>query len=193
MVQFLWENVLRKRGQENNIATFLKNSFLFKDLTSNEIKFLASIVHVRHFDPGERIFKQGDPAAGMYLLFNGTVDIIMHEPSAERKNQEGEEVFITRLERGDFFGELSLVEEPSFRTASAAAVNKCTLIGFFKPDLHQVIQRNPLTGNKISLRLAEILGKRLRETTEKVTDLYVELHTLKKHQQDKSNEKHFTS
>ena len=56
------------------------------------------------------------------------------------------------LKRGDFFGELSLIEDPSFRSASAASLSRSTLIGFFKPDLLQVIQRNPSTGNKISLR-----------------------------------------
>ena len=193
MIQYLWENVLRKNSDENNVLNFLKNSFLFKDLTTNEMEFLAHIVHVRHFEPGEKIFKQGDPGVGMYLIFNGNIDIIMHDPSFELKSLDNEEIFITRLEKGDFFGELSLIEEPSFRSATAVSINKSTLIGFFKPDLLQIIQRNPSTGNKISLRLAEILGKRLRETTEKVTELVVELNNVRKDQEGKTNEKHFTS
>ena len=193
MIHYLWENVLRKKQDENNVLSFLKNSFLFKDLSPNEMEFLAHIVHVRHYEPGEKIFRQGDPGVGMYLIFSGSIDIIMHDPSFEPKAAENQEIFITRLEKGDFFGELSLIEEPSYRSATAVSINKCTLIGFFKPDLLQVIQRNPLTGNKISLRLAEILGKRLRETTEKVTELVIELNTLKKDNDGKSNEKHFTS
>lgn len=193
MIQFLWENVLKKKRDENNVLSFLKNSFLFKDLSPTEMDFLAHIVHVRHYEPGEKIFSQGDPGVGMYLIFNGSVDIIMHDPSLEPKASGHEEIFITRLEKGDFFGELSLIEDPSFRSATALSINKSTLIGFFKPDLLQVIQRNPSTGNKISLRLAEILGKRLRETTEKVTDLVVELNSIKKMESEKGSEKHFTS
>lgn len=193
MVKFLWENVLRKKRDENNVLSFLKNSFLFKDLTPNEMEFLAHIVHVRHFEAGERIFRQSDPGVGMYLIFNGNVDIIMHDPSKDPKAQESQEIFITRLEKGDFFGELSLIEEPSHRSATAISINKSTLIGFFKPDLLQVIQRNPGTGNKISLRLAEILGKRLRETTEKVTELVIELNDMKREGKEKTSEKHFTS
>ncbi len=193
MVQFLWENVLRRRSDENNIMSFLKNSFLFKDLSRTEMEFLTNIVHVRHYEPGEKIFNQGDPGVGMYLIFSGTVDIIMHDPSIEPKTVDHEEIFITRLEKGDFFGELSLIEDPSYRSATALAIHKCTLIGFFKPDLIQVIQRNPLTGNKISLRLAEILGKRLRETTEKVSELVVALNNVQKQGSEKGSEKHFTS
>ncbi len=193
MVQFLWENVLRKKRDENNVLSFLKKSFLFKDLTSSEVDFLAHIVHVRHFEAGEKIFTQGDPGVGMYLVFNGNIDIIMHDPSVEPRHSKIEEIFITRLEKGDFFGELSLIEDPSYRSASALSVTKSTLIGFFKPDLLQVIQRNPHTGNKIILRLAEILGKRLRETTEKVTELVTELNQVKVAEKGKSSEKHFTS
>lgn len=193
MIQYLWENVLRKKSDENNVLNFLKKSFLFKDLTTSEMEFLAHIVHVRHFEPGEKVFNQGDPGVGMYLIFNGSIDIIMHDPSFEARANENAEIFITRLDKGDFFGELSLIEDPSYRSATAVSITKSTLIGFFKPDLLQVIQRNPLTGNKISMRLAEILGKRLRETTEKVTELVVELNNIKKEGQGKSSEKHFTS
>jgi CRP-like cAMP-binding protein len=193
MVQFLWENVLRKKTDENSVVSFLKKSFLFKDLSRSEMEFLTNIVHVRHYEAGEKIFSQGDPGVGMYLIFNGSVDIIMHDPSIDPKSIDHEEIFITRLEKGDFFGELSLIEDPSNRSATALAINKCTLIGFFKPDLMQVIQRNPSTGNKISLRLAEILGKRLRETTEKVSELVLTLNNSKKQGDDKGSEKHFTS
>ncbi len=194
MMQFLWENVLKKKRDENNVLSFLKDSFLFKDLSSSEMEFLAHIVHVRHFEPGEKIFKQGDLGVGMYLIFNGSVDIIMHDPSYEVTTSDQQDIFITRLEKGDFFGELSLIEEPSFRSATAMSINRSTLIGFFKPDLMQIIQRNPSTGNKISLRLAEVLGKRLRETSEKVTDLVIELNTIKKSEKGSSSEeKHFTS
>lgn len=193
MVQYLWENILRKKSSEDNVLNFLKDSFLFRDLSDTEMRFLAKIVHIRHYEPGEKVFSQGDPGVGMYLIFNGNIDIIMHDPSIEPKNSDHEEIFITRLSKGDFFGELSLIEDSSFRSASAISMNKSTLIGFFKPDLLHVIQRNPLTGNKICLRLAEILGKRLRETTEKVTELVVELNNVKKQGTGQASEKHFTS
>ena len=193
MIQYLWENILKKNSNENNILNFLKNSFLFKDLTSSEMKFLTQIVHIRHFEAGEKIFSQGDPGVGMYLIVSGSVDIIMHDPTLESRSPENDDIFITRLEKGDFFGELSLIEDPSHRSATAASITKSTLVGFFKPDLLQVIQRNPLTGNKICMRLAEILGKRLRETTEKVSELVVELKNVKKDDIGRASEKHFTS
>jgi len=45
------------------------------------------------------------------------------------------------------------------------------LVGFFKPDLLEVLDRNPVMGVTLTFRLAEILGQRLRATTEKVSQL----------------------
>ncbi len=193
MIQNLWENILRRKNSESDIFHFLKKSFLFQDLGHQEIEFLSQLVHVRHYQSGEPIFRQGDSGVGMYLLVNGSVDIVMHDPAGEGSNELNGGIFITRLEKGDFFGELSLAEDPSYRSATAVCLTKSTLVGFFKPDLLQVVQRNPSTGNKIILRLAEILGRRLRETTDKVTELYTELEQLKTQAQGKKSEKHFTS
>ena len=193
MIQYLWENILNKKDKENDVITFLKNTYLFKDLNSSEIKFLEQIIHIRDFRPNERIFKQGDPGLGMFLIFSGSVDIIMHDPKSDGL-ESTEEIFVTRLKAGDFFGELSLVEEPSYRSASAVSINRSRLIGFFKPDLVQILQRNSHTGNKISMRLAEILGRRLRETTEKVTELAAEMKQLNNPSKGQNlGKKHFTS
>ena len=53
------------------------------------------------------------------------------------------------------------------------------MIGFFKPDLMEILERSPATGIKITFRLAEVLGKRLKETTEKVSDLRRALKDLR--------------
>jgi len=193
VVQYLWENVLNRKRNEGDLFSFLKQSYLFQDLSNKELEFVCQIVHHRQYRAGEKIFAQNDPGVGMYLILSGCIDIVMKSAKGNSE-QVHEDVFITRLEKGDFFGELSLVENPSFRSASAVSIDRSNLIGFFKPDLMQVIQRNPITGNKISMRLCEILGRRLRETTEKITDLVTAptgdgVSTAKK----KKNEKHFTS
>ncbi len=192
-MQILWENILKKSRRQSDLHAFLQKTFLFQDLSTNEIRFLKQIVHLRHFQPGESIFKQGEPGVGLYLIFDGMIDIIVKDSTQETSDGTHPDIFITRLNRGDFFGELSLVEEQSLRSATAVALQKTTLVGFFKPDLLQVMQRNPASGNKICLRLAEILGKRLRETTERMTQLTVELKAYSVTNESKSSEKFYTS
>ncbi len=167
-MNFIWDNIFR-RNSDQSTFTILRESYLFRDLTDSEVRFLERCVHIRHYHAGESIFRQGEVGVGMYLITKGRVEIYVIDPDA--KSESSREIYITQLLAGDFFGELSLVEENGRRTATAVAREETMLIGFFKPDLNEILARRPAMGTKITLRLAEILGRRLKETTEKVSEL----------------------
>ncbi len=167
-MNFIWDNIFR-RNSDQSIFAILRESYLFRDLTDSEVRFLERCVHIRHYHTGESVFRQGEVGVGMYLVTKGRVEIYVIDPDA--KDERSREIYITQLLAGDFFGELSLVEENGRRTATAVAREETILIGFFKPDLNEILSRRPAMGTKITLRLAEILGRRLKETTEKVSEL----------------------
>jgi CRP-like cAMP-binding protein len=52
------------------------------------------------------------------------------------------------------------------RSAQATAVVKTEVLGIFRPDFFDLIDRNPRLGSKILLKLSERLTNRLRKTTE---------------------------
>ena len=54
------------------------------------------------------------------------------------------------------------------------------LVGFFKPDLLEVLERSSDTGVKVVFRLAEFLGRRLKETTDKISQLKKEIRLLRR-------------
>ena len=70
---------------------------------------------------------------------------------------------------GDFFGEISLISEEN-RIFNALAISNCELIAFFRTDLLEIITRSPKLGNKILLNLATVLGNRLINTNEFLTN-----------------------
>lgn len=176
-MNYLWENIFRRQKKEDDIRTVLRENILFQDLSDRELRFVEEIVHLRRFHPGEPVFNQGEVGVGMYIVVKGRVEIFVSDASAA--SSENREIFITQLSSGDFFGELSLVEENGRRTASAVARDETILIGFFKPDLTEILSRSPAAGIKIVVRLAEVLGKRLKETTEKVSELRRALKELR--------------
>lgn len=175
-VNFIWDNIFRK-AKDADLRAVLTENILFKDLASREISFLEKVVHIRTFHAGETVFRQGEVGVGMYLIMKGRVEIFVSDPLAP--SEDLREIFITQLGFGDFFGELSLVEEKGRRTASAVAREESVLIGFFKPDLMEILARSPGTGVKIMFRLAEVLGRRLKETTDKVSELRSALKELR--------------
>ncbi len=175
-MNFLWENLFRRDRNERTLHTILKENYLFQDLSEKDIRFVSEVIHLRNYRTAERIFSQGEIGVGMYIIVKGSVDIAVTEAEQRDKSQE---VFITRLEPGDFFGEIALVEENSRRSATARAHNEAQVIGFYKSDLVEILQRNPTAGFQVVSRLAEVLGRRLKETTEKVSDLRRQIQEIK--------------
>lgn len=167
-MNFVWDNIFRKTADQS-IQSVLSENMLFRDLTDSELRFLERCVHIRHYHVGESVFRQGEVGVGMYLVVKGRIEIFVNDPEAV--TEDAREIYITQLLSNDFFGELSLVEENGRRTATAVAREETTLIGFFKPDLMEILARRPAMGTRITLRIAEVLGRRLKETTDKVSEL----------------------
>lgn len=165
----MWDNLFRRSDQEREVFEALKQTYIFQPLSRKELRFVQETVHVRTFKAGEAIFRQGEVGVGMYILLKGSLDIYVDHPVDEELPPRSH--LVTRLKAGDFLGELSLVETNSRRTATAIAAEESLMLGFFKPDLLEILERQPATGVKILLRLSEVLGRRLKETTLKVTEL----------------------
>lgn len=181
-MNFLWDNFFRRDSAGQDILETLKRIYLFEPLTKKELRFVKATLHVRNYRPGEIVFRQGELGVGMYIILKGSIEIYVDSGLAEETPQN---TYVTRLVSGDFLGELSLIEENSRRTATAIADEETTLIGFFKPDLLEIIDRQPATGVKVLYRLAEVLGRRLKETTLKVSELKRELHRMEQRPETK--------
>ena len=160
----LWKDFFKRRKSDReDMARVLKNTALFSGLSPLELKTLAQSVYQRVYEPGETIFHQNHRGFGMYVIARGSVAI-------RGRGRDGE-YLITTLREGSFFGELALVEPENIRTASAVAQERSILIGFFKPDLQEILERKPSMGVKILYQLSAVLGRRLIETTERVSEI----------------------
>jgi CRP/FNR family transcriptional regulator, cyclic AMP receptor protein len=174
MADFLWKNYFKRTTEEKEISTILKENILFADLSSKHLKFVTNIVHLRKYRTSEVIFRQGEIGVGMYIIARGRVNITLEETRSE-KNECQDGIIISKLVSGDFFGELSLVEENARRSATAVAGENTSLIGFFKPDLLEIMERRPGVGVKIALRLGEVISRRLKVTTDRISILEEQL------------------
>ncbi len=178
MINLLWDNIFKKDERAQDISHILSQNRLFHNLSGKELKIVEDLVHERHYRAGESIFRQGDIGIGMYILVKGAVDISVLENEDLVGVDQYREVLITKLKKGDFFGEISLVEDNGKRTAKAIAAEDSILLGFFKPDLNVILENYPSIGIKISMNLAEVIGRRLKSTTEKITQLRNEIKIL---------------
>ncbi|NOZ74920.1 MAG: cyclic nucleotide-binding domain-containing protein [FCB group bacterium] len=163
MKNALWSNVFKNwQTEESQTVLTLKQVPVFSGLRPRELKAVENLVHNRTYQPGEMIFKRLAPGEGMYIILSGKVEIYL-EPEPEQRN------VLATLSNGDFFGELSLLDD-EVRSAAAVAAEATELLGFFRPDLFSLLERNPELGNKILINLARVISTRLRKTNDLLTE-----------------------
>lgn len=164
----IWKNLFSQRViREGTTEEILSKVPAFANLAPRELKEVATIVHKREYRAGEPVFYQGDPGLGMYIVQDGEVSIAII-------GKDGNEQELAMLGDGDFFGELALLDE-STRSANAVCRTDCTLIGFFRPDLFELIEKENTLGIKIVLKLAEIVAQRLRQTDKELSKVKSQL------------------
>jgi hypothetical protein len=109
------------------------------------------------FAAGDYVFREGDLGTEMFILHEGKVEIL--------KEMQGEERQLAVLEKGDFFGEMAILEDLP-RTASARALGECKLLQINGATFDQMLRGNP----EIAVRMMRKLSRRLRETDKQLKE-----------------------
>ena len=109
-------------------------------------------------DENKVIFKEGEPGDKMYIIQEGSVRI--------SKRIEGKEHILAVLVKGDFFGEMALVNhEPRAATATAGSTVK--LLSFNREGFLGMIEKN----GKIALNIIDKLCRRLNNANQQIQHL----------------------
>ncbi|MDZ4815217.1 MAG: cyclic nucleotide-binding domain-containing protein [Verrucomicrobiota bacterium] len=146
-----------KLRRTRELFVVIKKSQVFQDLTMLEWRRIESIMHERHFQNGELVFAEGEEGMGLYLILSGRVQMARNVDNVLKE--------LGQLKRGESFGELTLIDG-SGRTAQAVAMENTQLLGFFRPALLDLMQREPRIAAKVYSRLAEQAAQRLRRLLE---------------------------
>jgi CRP/FNR family transcriptional regulator, cyclic AMP receptor protein len=124
---------------------------LFQALDPSERATLASGMQFREFPAGAHVFRRGDPGSALHVITRGAVEITVVMTT-------GKQVLLAHLGRGDFFGELSLLDGLE-RAADAVAVEDTRTMEVDRVALEALFQKHP----SAALDVLTVLGKRLRD------------------------------
>jgi CRP-like cAMP-binding protein len=105
------------------------------------------------FAAGQEIFREGRKGGEMFIIEDGEVEILKQFGATDKQ--------ISRLGPGDFFGEMSLLEDVP-RMATARALTDCKLLPIDASTFDQLLRENP----EISIRMLRSLSHRLRHYEE---------------------------
>lgn len=167
---------------EKEIA-ILRETALFKDLMPEEIRKVMIFARRVSFRADDVIMREGDFGDTLYIILEGTVEVVKRLTLIELDDDSGIEknkVF-TRLsaEQHAVFGEIALLEDMK-RTATIKAITDCTFYELKKDDFLRMAAEDYHLGYRILLNLSRIVSTRLRKADEDTIKLTTALSIILK-------------
>lgn len=141
----------------------LRQTAIFADLDDTELGKVADICREQTYQPGETVFKEGDPGNRLFLIARGEVRISRQIPGS------GEEALAV-LKTGACFGEMAVFDR-SERSTDAISNGGCTLATISRSELEMLLDFEPDVAVKVLRSMVRLLALRLRATNDNLRSI----------------------
>ncbi|MBN2695129.1 Crp/Fnr family transcriptional regulator [bacterium] len=139
----------------------LKKVILFNNLSEEEIHSLLGIVTHKSFPKNYFIVKHNEGGDTMFIILKGEVKVSIF-------NDTGREVILDMLRKGDFFGEMALIDDMP-RSASVITTTNVETLMVKREEFQSHLVKFPT----IALNILKVMVKRLRKADDIINSLSV--------------------
>jgi CRP/FNR family transcriptional regulator len=130
---------------------------VFSALSEPELAQVAQVAVPRTFGASEVVFREGDASDTCYVVRSGHARAI-------REHADGRSITLANFGPGDIFGELAMFDDER-RSATIETLEETEVVGILGGDMRRLLREHP----DIAVKLVAALGRRLRETNERLT------------------------
>ena len=134
-------------------ANLLSKIPLFSVLPVDELDHLQSMLQVKNLQPGEILFREGEPGEHFYIVTDGKLDVLLGVDTKE-------ELLLNTIGPGEYLGEMSLIIPGGERTATARANQASILLAMSRDEFNALLKEYPV----LSQSMVRVLSKRLDST-----------------------------
>lgn len=135
---------------------------LFSDMPEFDRENILGLCSKRSVAPKTVIVSQGSAGRDMFIVLSGSLKVSV-------LSDEGKEISFVVLRKGDYFGELSLIDGRK-RSATVTAIKVTELLVLGHSDYQRMLQEYPHTATQFLTRLLLTMANRLRATDELYQD-----------------------
>lgn len=156
-------NKMKQPKFNDNVLTLtdvLTTVPFFAQMQQKDAVRLAKQLRTRTYHRNETLFRLGDESQKLYIIVSGKIKIT-------QSNNPGQEMLLTVLGRGDFFGELALIDEQP-HSATATAISPTTVLTLERSIFQETMASSPEFGQQILLSIS----KRVRELNDQVANVF---------------------
>ncbi len=136
----------------------LKTMPLFKDLDQMELIQVAKRIKNRKEKKGTLIIEEGSPEGSLFILKKGKATVY-------RLTKKGEKKILGKFEKGQWFGEVSLIDHLS-RSASCVLDEDSELLEISKESFKELMEESIELKAKLQEKLLQDLCKKLRRSND---------------------------
>lgn len=126
----------------------------------NNAELFLSHCSRRKFPAKNTIVCSGDVSDTLFYIIDGSVTVLLED-------EEGKEMIVTYLNKGDFFGEMGLFDQEETRSAWIKTKTACEIAEISYEKFAELSKQEP----SFLFELSSQMAKRLKDTTQKVGDL----------------------
>lgn len=137
----------------------IENVSIFAGMDPSDLALIEQRMVKRSYPRNTIILSEGDTSDSLYVILSGKVKVYLND-------ENGKEAIINYQEAGEYFGELSLIDDYK-RSASIMTTVKSTVAIMSKQAFYQVLQSNP----NICIHLLKDMVHRVRALTDEVKSL----------------------
>lgn len=143
-------------SEKESVMQILERVPLFQKLEPRQLKHIANQFGDRTFEAGQEIVKQGQGGIGLFVVVSGHAQAI-------RERADGEKVVVNEFGPGDFFGEMSLLDDGP-RTASVIATEATRCLVLIAWDFHSVLRNDP----DVAILVLQSVAQRFRQVLDAI-------------------------
>ena len=132
---------------------------LFSQLAPVDIQRVIEVAREKAYPKNSVILFEDDPGDALFVVASGQVKVVLI-------GEDGREVILSVLGEGQFFGEMSIIDDEP-RSAHVIAMEDSTLVVLRREDFESLLTQSPA----IAVALLKEMSRRLRRADEKVGSL----------------------
>ncbi len=152
-----------------SLGEIYKEVFVLSNLSTDEIEYLQEVISPAEIIKGDFIYRKGEPATRMLIIYSGSVDVLLDERSGP---------LISTLRRGDTIGELSLLNRYEYHVNYRAGEDVLAFSlerGVFQSLYHEALN----IWSKISFNLARLAQNKLQDSIESQERIFATIESFK--------------
>lgn len=143
-----------------------RDLFQEQKLSGLEINFLASLSKEKKLAANEVLFREGEAGDRMYVVLEGRVMISKYIPGA------GEEA-LAFLERGDYFGEMALIDHQPRSADAKAHDGGAVVLAIPREVVEGLLDMRKVSSLRLLRILCGLVAKRLRDLDDKIVGWHI--------------------